>query len=371
VRGTLIFTKDDPVYGDSWQADVFARVKVPNKDNPIEITAFFLNGKTTQQPQNFTYWFAKLSVMGFTIPLNPAPVIWYGVDGFAYSKMKRSNPTTVIPDKTNKFGVGCKFYFYDQQSSGKTYMFDLGAEAEFNDGGFYIQLVGDASVLNYQKTTEGKYKSPGFVTGTGTLGYYKTPELTKIAGNFSVKLNTEPIICAGGDVGLDLRGPNYWKVWVGTQQNPIGIKILCKDFLSNTAYMEVSNSGFQAGLAMNVALSAKSPWLEFTGIKVRGFADLNFGYNAHTSISWDPTFTINEASISAWLSADIGIDYETPATSNSLTLAGISLSGTLTYKSQPDSELHGSMSGSITVIGFSLGFNTPINYSLSKKQILD
>lgn len=135
--------------------------------------------------------------------------------------------------------------------------------------------------------------------------------------------------------------------------------------------MEVSNSGFQAGLAMNVAISAQSPWLEFTGIKVRGFAALNFGYNASTSISWDPTFTINEATISAWLSAAIGVDYETPATSGSLTLAGISLAGTLTYKSQPESELHGSMSGSITVIGFNLGFNTPVHYSLSQQQIIN
>lgn len=371
VRGSLNFTKDDPVYGDSWQADVFVKVKVPNKENPIEITAFFLNGKTTQQPQNFTYWFAKLSVIGFTIPLNPAPVVWYGVEGFAYSKMKRSNPTTVIPEKQNKFGIGCKFYFYDQQSAGKTYIFDLGAEAEFNDGGFYIQLAGNASVLNYLKTPEGKYKSPGFVTGTGTLGYYKTPECTKVAGNFSVKLNTEPVICAGGDIGLDLKSPNNWKVWVGTQQNPIGVKILCKDFLSNTAFMEVSNSGFQAGLAMNVHIATQSPWLEFTGIKVRGFANLDFGYTAYTSISWDPTFTINEATISAWLCANIGIDYQTPLTSNSIVLAGISLSGTLTYKSQPESELHGAMSGSIAVIGFNLGFNTPVHYSLSKQQIIN
>ena len=370
VRGTLIFTKDDPVFGDSWQAEVMVRVKVPKKDNPIEIDAFFLNGKTTQQPQNFTYWYARLSVMGFNIPLNPMPIVWYGAEGFAYSKMKRTGTTTVVPDKQNKFGIGCKFYFYDQASSGKTFMFDLGAEAEFNEGGFFIQLVGDASVLNYQKTN-GKYHPPGFVTGSGSLGYYKTPECSKVAGNFSVKLNTEPIICAGGDVGLDLRGPGNWKVWVGTQQNPVGVKILCKDFLSNTAFMQVSNSGFTAGLAMNVAISAHSPWIQFSGIKVRGFAYLNFGYNAYTSISWDPTFTINEATISAWLSAGIGIDYETPVASSSLTLAGISLSGTLTYKSQPESELHGSMAGSITVIGFTLGFNTPINYSLSKQEIMN
>ncbi|WP_317898808.1 hypothetical protein [Aurantibacillus circumpalustris] len=370
IRGTLEFKKDDPVYGDCWSADVLVRVKVPKEDNPIEISAYFLNGKTTQQPVNFSYWYAKLSVTGFTIPLTPMPIVWYGVEGFAYSKMQRTDPATVIPNKQNKFGVGCKFYFYDQASAGKTFMFDLGAEAEFNDGGFYIQLVGNASVLNYQKTN-GRYHPPGFITGSGTLGYYKTPECKKVAANFSVKLNTEPIICAGGDIGMDLRGPDNWKVWVGTQQNPIGVKILCKDFLSSTAFMELSNIGFKTGMDMQVKLSTESPWIQFSGIKVRGFASLDMGYHAYTSISWDPTFTINEATISAWLTAAIGIDYETSVAANSLTLAGISLAGSLTYKSQPESELHGGLSGSITVIGFTLGFDAPVHYSLSKKQIIN
>lgn len=370
IRGSLNFTKDDPVYGDSWQADVLVRVKVPKKDNPIEISAFFLNGKTTQQPQNFTYWFAKLSVSGFTIPLNPVPVVWYGVEGFAYSKMKRNSPTNVIPDNSNKFGMGCKFYFYDQASSGKTFLFDLGAEAEFNDGGFYIQLAGNASVLNFTKIN-GRYKSPGFVTGTGTLGYYKTPECKKVAGNFSVVMNTSPLICAGGDIGLDIKGANDWKFWIGTQQNPIGIKILCKDFLSNTGYFQMNQSGFQTGLYMNVALAAQSPWLQFSNIKVRGFANFSLGYSAYASVEWDPSFKINEASIAAWLSANIGVEYETNVGSGSLTIAGVNLSGNLTYKSTPQSELHGNMAGSITVIGYNIGFSTPVNYSLSEQKILN
>jgi hypothetical protein len=370
IRGTVRFTKNDPVYGDSWQANVYAVVKVPKKDNPIECGAFFLNGKTTQLPENFSYWFVKLDVRGLNIPLNPAPVIWDGAEGFAFSKMKKTDTTTVVPDITNKFGVGCRFFFYDQQSTGKTYIFDLGADAVFNNGGFAIQLSGNASVLNYQKQ-DGKYKSPGFVTGTGVLGYYKTSEVTKVAGNFNVTLNTSPLICAGGDVGLDLKSPDNWKVWVGTQQTPIGVKVLCKDFLSNTAYMEVSNSGFQAGLGMNVNISARSPWVQFTGIKVRGFANLAFGYNAYASVEWDPTFKINEASVSAWLSAAIGVDYETAAVANSLTLAGVSMSGSLTYKSNPESEIHGQMSGSITIIGFNVGLDLPVHYSLSKQEIIN
>jgi hypothetical protein len=369
VRGALSFKKDDPLFGDNWQADVLVRVKVPKKDNPIECSAFFLNGKTNTS-NSFTYWFARLAVTGFSVPLSPAPVIWDGVEGFAFSKMRKTGITTVVPDEANKFGVGAKFYFYDQQSSGKSYIFDLGADATFNDGGFAIQLLGDASVFNTQKQGS-KYKSPGFITGTGTLGYYKTPELSKIAGNFNVQFHTSPILCAGGDVGLDLRTPNDWKVWVGTQQAPISVKLLCKDFLSNSAYFEASQSGFKTGLSMNVNVSARTGWIETSAMKFRGFAQMQMGYNAYTSVEWDPNFKINEASLSAWVMTNIGIDYQVGTTTSSLVLAGVSLSGELSYKSQPEAELHGEMAGSITLLGQNLQFAAPVNYSLSKQQIID
>lgn len=368
VRGTLVFTKDDPVYGDSWQANVLVRVKVPKKDNPIECTAYFINGKTTQGP-SFTYWLVKLGVSGLAIPLSPAPLLWDGAAGSAYSKMKKTGEA-MIPDATNKFGVSCNFTFIDQQSSGATIILSLGAEAEFNDGGFAIQLNGNASMLNFRKTGQ-KYASPGFVTGTGSIGYYKTADYSKIAGNFNVQLNTQPVLCAGGSAGFDLRGPSDWKVWVGTRPDPFAVKLLCKDFLMNSAYVEVGNSGFAAGIKANVNVNAQSPWLEFTGIKVRGYASFAFGYSVTTAISWEPAFQITEATVSAWISAALGVEYQTAAGQGSLTLAGVSLAGTLSYHSQPESELHGELSGSITVVGFTVGFETPVHYSLSKQQILN
>ena len=368
VRGTLVFTKADPVYGDSWQANVLVRVKVPRKDNPIECSAYFINGKTTQGPV-FTYWLVKLGVSGLAIPLTPAPLLWDGAEGCVYSKMKKTG-TSAIPDATNKFGVSCRFTFLDQQSSGGTLILSLGAEAEFNDAGFAIQLSGDASMLNFQKEGQ-KYRSPGFVTGTGTIGYYKTAQCTKVAGDFNVQLNTQPVLCAGGNAGFDLRGANDWKIWVGTQSSPFAVKLLCKDFLMNSAHLQAGNSGFAAGIMANVNLNAQSPWIQFTGVRVRGFATFGFGYNVSSSIVWEPAFQIAEASVSAWVSASLGVDYQTAAGEGSITLAGVSLSGILTYRSQPESELHGQLSGSITVVGFNVGFDTPVNYSLSKQQIIN
>jgi hypothetical protein len=370
IEGQVKFTKNDPVYGDSWQSNVMVRVKVPNKDNPLECTAYFLNGKTGQQAGNFSYWYVKLGVLGLNVQMKPTPITWDGVDGFAFSRMKKTG-NVVIPDNTNKWGIGCKFYFYDKETSGETILFDLGAEAAFNDGGFSVQLAGNVSMLNFTKVA-GKFRAPGLITGTGTLGYYKTPQYKKVAGVFTVKLNTDPLLCVGGELGFDLRTPENWKAWVGTQQNPVGIKVICKDFLTNTGYFEVKQSGFTAGLNMNVNISAQSPWLEYTGIKVRGFAYLNFGYHAGLAIDWDPALKINDATISASLAAAVGIEYQiADAATNTLTLAGVNLSGSLTYKSSPDAELRGSMGGNITILNYNLAFTTPVKYSLSKQQIVD
>lgn len=369
VRGALKFKKNDSVFGDCWQADVMVRLKVPKKNYPVEISAFFLNGRTRME-NDFTYWFAKLAATGFSVPMTPAPVIWDGVEGFAYSKMLKTGSQTVVPDRAHKFGIGAKFIFYDQATSGGSYIFDLGAEAQFEDGGFAIQMVGNASLFNYSKTA-GKYHGPGFVTGTGTLGYYKTADVSKVAGNFNVQFNTQPLLCAGGAVGLDLRSPSDWKVWAGTPQSPIGVKLLCKDFLSNTAHFTASQSGFSAGLSMSVNVAAQSPWIEFPAIKVRGAAQFGLGYAAAASVEYSPNFKINDASVAAYVYANLGIEYQTSVTSNTLTIAGVTLSGALTFKSQPEAELHGQLAGSITVLNYDLAFTTPVNYSLSKQKILD
>jgi hypothetical protein len=49
----------------------------------------------------------------------------------------------------------------------------------------------------------------------------------------------------------------------------------------------------------------------------------------------------------------------------------VNLAGSLAYKSQPEAELHGSLSGDITVLGFNVGFQTPVHYSLSQQQIIN
>lgn len=370
IRGTLRFKKDDAEFGDSWQGDVFVKVKVPKKDNALESSAFFLNGKTGASAGNYTYWFTRLAASGFSIPLSPAPVIWDGVEGYAFSKMKMNAALKVYPDPTNKFGIGARFKFYDQQSSGRSYVFDLGADANFNEGGFAIALNGNVSLLNTIKQN-GKYKAPGFITGTASMGYYQTPTQRKIAASLNVQFQTSPLLCAGGEAGMDLQTPANWRVWIGSKEKPIGVKILCKDFLSNSAYLEASQSGFKADLSMNIDLKIRSAWIETNQFKFRGFSNFKLGYSAQTSVEWEPDFRLNDASFSAWVLADLGLDYEISGSTGQLVLAGVALSGQLSYKSQPDAELKGELAGNIKLAGYALTFKAPVKYSLSKQAILD
>jgi hypothetical protein len=212
---------------------------------------------------------------------------------------------------------------------------------------------------------------PGFITGTGSMGYYKSAEGRRISASFRAKLNSEPLLCGGGDAGFDLRSGSDWKFWLGTPSAPLGVKVICKDFLSNTGYLQISNTGFAAGLSMSVSVAAQSPWIEISPVKFRGSASFQLGYSVVAALEWDPTFKINEASVSAWVSAAVGVEYEVAANTSTVTLAGVSLAGTLGYKSQPEAELHGALSGSITVVGYSLGFDTEVHYSLSRQKILD
>ncbi len=179
------------------------------------------------------------------------------------------------------------------------------------------------------------------------------------------------MICAGGALGLDLKSAQDWRVWLGTEQQPFGVKILCKDFLSNTAQFEASQKGFSAALNMNVNIAARTPWIETSSIRFRAMATMQAGYAVKTAVVWEPSFALQEASLAVWLTAGIGAEYQTSAGSSSITLAGVAMSGQLTYKSQPEAELHGSLAGSVTLVGYTLAFTAPVNYSLSKQEIIN
>ncbi|MCZ8283883.1 MAG: hypothetical protein O9353_00370, partial [Bacteroidia bacterium] len=137
IQGQLKFTKDDPIYGDSFQAMVMVKVKVPKKENPITGTLKFINGKTTQG-EVFPYWFFSGKILGLGLKLGSIPFTIDGFEGTVYSKMKRVGQSDPTPFKDNKYGVGARMFLFDTPTAGKIIIFDVGLDVIINNGGFAI-----------------------------------------------------------------------------------------------------------------------------------------------------------------------------------------------------------------------------------------
>lgn len=369
VQGQLKFTKDDPIYGDSFQAMVMVKVKVPKKENPITGTLKFINGKTTGA-DIYPYWFFSGKIMGLGLKLGSIPFTIDGFEGTVYSKMKRVGQADPTPFKDNKYGVGARMFLYDTPTEGKIIIFDVGLDVIINNGGFAVELNGNANIGNLKSNNSAPGTSMFSVaTATGYVGYYS--EEKRFQGAFGVKFNTAPLLCAGGEMGVKVDGINHtWQVYIGKKASPIEAKILCKDNLKSGGYFDMKNTGIEAGFFLNVDVAAETPWIGGDNLKVKGWAYFGFGIDAYTTIAFEPSFKINEAYISAWASAGIGFDYETPIKSGSVTIAGVSLSGSLLYINHEKAELHGQMDGSVTILNVDFGVGMRVDYDIDNKRKL-
>ena len=367
VQGQLKFTKDDPVYGDSFQAMVSVTVKVPKKENPITGSLKFINGKTTQGTI-FPYWFFSGKILGLGLKLGSIPFTIDGFEGTVYSKMQRIGQADPTPNPNNKYGVGARMYLYDTPTEGKIIIFDVGLDVVINNGGFAIELNGNADIGNLKS----KNSAPGasmfsVATATGYIGYYS--EEKRFQGAFGVKFNTSPLLCAGGEMGVKVDGMNHtWEVYIGKKATPVEAKILCKDNLKSGGYFDMKNSGIEAGFFLNVDVDAETPWIGGDEFKIKGWAYFGFGIDAYTTISFEPSFKINEAYISAWANAGIGFDYQTPVNSGHVTIAGVSLSGSLLYINHEKAEIHGQMDGSITILNHDFSVGMRVDYDIDNKR---
>lgn len=368
IRGQLKLFRNDAIYGDCFKANVMVRLKVPKKDNPIECNAAFVSGKTEQASSRFSYWFASLAVSGLNVSVTPVPVIWDGVEGHVFKHMRLSN-NQMVPDITNKFGVGCKFYFYDLPTSGKTWLMTAGLDVVFNDKGFNTELAVDASLLNFRKAGS-RYVAPGLISGKGTLGYYKDNVSAHFAGNIMAKLNTEPILCMGGQVGFDLESPQKWSFWLGTKSSPIGYKVLCKDNFQHTGYFILRNDGMELQLKKWIQFSAASGWLNVSGVKIKGAVAFATGYELTTALEWEPQFAIKDATFELKAAGSLVLTVDASGVQTVYNVASADFTGNLQLKSQPDMELHGNVTANISVLQYTFNFTTDVNYNLSTQQII-
>ncbi|MES2556226.1 MAG: hypothetical protein V4604_08755 [Bacteroidota bacterium] len=397
VHGQLKHTKDDPIYGDHWRAQVDVKLLKPEKLKNVGISALFVTGKTTYSaplPPNFvtpvdstdpqavaaqqaalaadladsslfSFWFASLAVSGLQVPLSPIPLQLTGIEGFAYHHMQRESPTAFPePCRRNKLGLGVGFDFIDLPMTGKIVKLHMQLEVIINEGAWAMEMYTQGKIGN-KGGASGNF--PPIATVTGIMGYYSA--LKSFKGEIAIVFNTSPLLCAGGTIKFDFDGlNNTWYVSAGTQQDPMFAKLLCKDWLAITAFVEAQNTGFKAGLDLNIDIQAKSPWVDFGIVEVRGTAAFYLHLNALVDLSFEPEFRLNEAYVYLSAGASIGIDWETAANSGHFTVAGISVAGYAHYKAAPEGNLSGGLSGTVTVLNIDCGINLNVNYDLGNQS---
>lgn len=358
VRGKLMFMKDDPTYGDSFQAMVAVKIAVPKEDRPIAGNLKFINGKTTQGDK-FAYWFFSGKLLGLAMPLGSIPFTVDGFEGVVYHKMKNmENAPAPLPDMSVNYGILAGMYLFDTPSKGKSIKFNVALAVEYGGGNFAIELKGGALI--------GNSKSSSIATAEGYLGYYSAEK--RFQGIFNVTFNSAPRLCAGGEMGVKVDGVNHtWDVYIGKKVTPIEIKLLCKDNLKASAYFNIGTSGIDAGIGMDVSVEAQTPWIGGKS-KVQGFANFGFGIDAYTNISFEPSFKINDAYIGAWANAAVGFNYDINGAKGKKTIAGVSLEGSLLYKNHERQEIHGDMNGSVTILDIDFNINMEVHYDLDNKR---
>jgi hypothetical protein len=394
IKGQLKHTKDDPVYGDHWRANVAINFHKPDKMKKVKIDALFITGKTNnsaplsanhQVPvdtsdhaavadyqaeqaalladtSKFSYWFASVDVQGLGITMGSIPLTWMGVMGYAYHHMQKATPTSFpVPCRLNKLGIGAKFNFVDTPTEGKAVILDMQLEVVINSGDWSMELYTAAKVGNLGGAAG---SAPPIAQAIGLMGYYSA--LKTFKGQIAVTFNTSPILCAGGTIKFKFDGlNNTWMVSAGTQAEPIFSKLLCKNLLSMEFFMEAANQGFKAGIDLQLNLGAKSPWVDFGAVSVRGTAALYAQLKAYVDVQFEPSFKLMEASIYLALGASIGIEYDPLVGDNgTFTIAGVSLAGNALYRAGPEGTLKGSLAGTVTVLGISCNLAIKVDFDL-------
>lgn len=383
IEGQLKHTEDDPQYGDHWRAYVAVKFKKPEKLQGIGIEALFITGKTTfSAPSNmpvagapviidssmYSYWFASLAVTGLSIPLSPIPLEMYGIDGFAYHHMQRATPQSFpLPCRENKLGLGIGFIFTDVASSGKLLKLDLQLEVVINTGAWSMEMATIADVAHRKNDANG-YSNP-LATATGIMGYYSNIKTFK--GQIDVVFHTQPLLCAGGTIKFNFDGlNNTWEISAGTQAQPIYAKLLCKDWLSITTFIEAENAGLKAGMNLNIDIAARSPWLDFGNVEVRGTAAFYLILDTYVDVQFQPDFRLNEAYVYLSMGASVGVDYKLSEDGDihTFTIAGIALAGYGHYRAAPEGTLTGGLEGTVTVLGISCGLDINVNYDFGNQS---
>lgn len=351
-EGMIKFFDDDPDWGDSWQAVISAKIKVA----PIfSAMVKYVNGTKPDGDSNFKYWFLQLGAYGLGVPMTPMPITFDGAEGKVYHHMAEKETDTYLPDKNTKFGVGLKAFFYDSPSKGTTIIFDVGLEMAFLEGGFILQLEGNAGIMNKSDDA-----TAATIFAQGLLQYNSIEK--HFLASLKATVNASPIICGGGEFFIDIR-KDQWKVALGTREDPVILKLLCSNFLQTTSWFVINNTGVDLGLILNVHADITSPWIGSKRVKFQGYIIVDFEFGTTAVVVWKPSFEVLEAKVWIDLLVALGVKYKIYFKEGDLRIAEVAFGGGLSFATVPETFLDGTMYGRVKVLGFGIGFDMAVHHT--------
>ncbi len=372
-EGYVDFYTGDPLYGNVWHGNINASIKVGQR---FDAYALFLNGTTTTDEENknaFKFWYLEFGVANIRVPLSPVPLTMIAANGRVYEHMNRPvKEQPYVPDAGVKFGAGVHAWFVDAWAEGSIMALDVDLGLKVLQNGFELGMLGNVSISN--KIITGnmgaanaakaeKFLAKSLIVGTGSM-VFSTVDHSFYA-NAKVTTNTQPLLCTGGEFNAYIT-PDDWKLSVGTRQDPMQVKLLCRDFIKMGGWFEVGKSYLDIGLFQNVDLNLTSPWLGPKACRARVWAKFKYDFGVQTLVCWKPSIKVKEAAV--WLEAlmAVGADYKTFLGSGSLTFAAIHFKGNLIYKSEEtESTLSGTLYGKVTIMNVNIGVDMQTNKKFS------
>lgn len=290
-----------------------------------------------------------------------------GIKGKVFKHMLyHQDSKTCTPHKETKFGAGISIVCRDVATSGSMTQLSVDATLTVLQDYFTMDIYGEAgigfsSAAQLPKVGE-RFGNSSVLLGTGSINFNSRDK--HLLGNFSVRTNTAPYLCANADLGFDIK-PGSWNVWAGRRDNPITVKLLCKDWIAFNSWFDVSNERVQLGIEQEVNVYARSPWLKVAGKDVRPYAGFGFHFLAQTEVEFQPKVKVREAQLKLAAHAAIGAEYKKDDEIKEWTLAGAYLSGNCHYKNtDKEAFIEGSLSGKIVVCMVKVGVNMEVKHDL-------
>ncbi|MFT3738789.1 MAG: hypothetical protein QM786_08515 [Breznakibacter sp.] len=364
-EGWVKFTDDDPVWGDSWQATVSAQIRVGFN---FTASAQYVNGNvaaqssTGEKGSTYKYWFLQIGVDDLNIPMTPTPFTLDGANGKVFHHMCRVSNGVYQPNDSVRFGAGLQLFFYDTPSLGSIIAFDIGAEISVLDGGFIFEMYGNAAIGNGNVVARGvDLGKHSLVAATGYLGYNSIE--SHFVGRFEVTFNTSPVLCAGGEMGVDVK-PGHWAVYVGTREKPIFIDLFCTKHPQFKGWFDANNDGLDMGFMAYIHIKAESPWIGISGFKIKPWAEFKLDFGATAIVDFKP-FAIEEAHVWLDIYAGIGVKYKTFLGGGNLTIAAINIGGEVLFRTTPKTYFKGNLHGRVVVFNIGVGFGMGVEHEFA------